>query len=247
LRETVKQIVAPVLSLIFIMMGISFFNTFTSIRIITDGGALYLTGIVYSSYYIGMMLGALKLETFIHKIGHIRSFCVFAAICSIAVVFQSLFTNPYVWIIFRFITGLMCAGLFIVIESWLLLLSSPNTRGQILSFYMVALYSAQSIGQFFLNSIDLNSLLPFSITVIFASISIIPVCLMRASSPNAIETELINIFYVLKKAPLGFSGNFVSGLVLSAFYALGPVYAEQSNFSIFQVSLIMGCTIFGLC
>lgn len=245
MRDLVKLIFPPILSLVIIMLGISFFNTFTSVHIISTGGASYLTGVVYSAYYAGMMVGALYIEKFIHRVGHIRGFSIFASLCATSVMFQSFFSSPYVWILFRFITGVTCAGLFVIIESWLLLLSSPNTRGQILSLYMVALYTAQGLGQFILNSMDLSGMLPFSITVILSTLSIIPVCLMRANSPNTAEAEIINIFYILKRTPLGFVGNFIAGMVLSAFYALGPVYAEKSGFTIFQISLIMGCTIFG--
>jgi len=198
MRETLKLIFAPIFSLVIIMLGISFFNTFTSFIIITKGGASYLTGIVYSAYYAGMMIGAIYIEKFIQRVGHIRAFSIFASSCATAVMLQSFFFSPYVWIFFRFITGLTCAGLFIVIESWLLLLSNPNTRGQILSFYMVALYSAQGMGQFILNSMDLSSHLPFSTTVIFASISIIPVCLMRANAPSMGEPEIINLKTAVK-------------------------------------------------
>ncbi len=245
MQDLLKLIFSPILSLVIIMLGISFFNTFTSVRIISEGGATYLTGVVYSAYYAGMMFGAVYIERFITRVGHIRGFSIFASSCAVAVMLQSFFDSPYVWIIFRFITGLTCAGLFIVIESWLLLLSSPSTRGQVLSLYMVALYSAQGLGQFILNSMDLTGMLPFSVTVIFASLSIIPVCLMRANAPSTSEPEIINIFYIFKKTPLGFIGNFVAGMVLSSFYALGPVYAENTGFSIFEISLIMGCTIFG--
>lgn len=245
MRDLLKQIIAPVSSLIIIMLGNSFFNTFMSYRIASEGGTTFLTGIVYAAYYAGMMLGALKMETFIKRVGHIRAFSIFASISASTIMIQSFFGSAYVWILFRFVTGLACAGLFIVIESWLLLLSSPNTRGQVLSLYMVALYTAQGSGQFILSSMPLNDITPFSVTVIFASLSIIPVCLMRASSPTMHESEIINIFYIFKKTPLGFMGNLVAGMVISAFYALGPVFGKDSNFSVFQISMIMGCTIFG--
>ena len=204
-----------------------------------------MTGLVYSAYYAGMMAGALYMENVIKRTGHIRAFSIFASVTASSIILQSFTLTPFAWIFYRFVTGLACAGLFIVIESWLLLLSSPNTRGVVLSLYMVSLYSAQTVGQFFLNFVDVQSITPFNLTVVFCTISIIPVCLMRAAAPSLSETEYVNIFYVFRKIPLGFLGNLVAGLILSSFYALAPVFGREGGFSIMQISMIMATTIFG--
>lgn len=245
MREILRHTFAPVFSLFIIMLGVSFFNTFVSVRVTIDGWSNFTTGLVYSAYYGGMMVGAIYMEQLIKYTGHIRSFSMFASLAATSIILQGFTESPFSWIFFRFATGLACAGLFIVIESWLLLLSSPNTRGTILSIYMVALYTAQSLGQFILNFVDIQSPASFNLAVVFCSISLIPVCLMRAAAPPLTSTEYINIFYMLRKIPLGFFGNFVAGLILSSFYALGPVFAKEMGLSVFQISLVMGVTIFG--
>ncbi|OGN61862.1 MAG: hypothetical protein A3F09_04180 [Chlamydiae bacterium RIFCSPHIGHO2_12_FULL_49_11] len=245
MKETLKLIVAPTVSLFVIMLGMSFFNTFISVRVNLDGGSSFVVGLVYSAFYLGMMLGAIYMEKFIRYTGHIRAFSLFASSMAAAIVVQSFFASPWIWLFFRLLTGIASAGLFIVIESWLLLLSSSHTRGVILSLYMVAIYTAQSLGQFFLNVANLEGVVPFLLAIFFCSLSVVPVSLMRASAPSITTSEYINIFYLLKKTPLGFFGNFVAGLILSAFYALGPVYAQEMGFTIFQVSLFMSVTVFG--
>lgn len=245
MKDILRNTLAPVTSLLIIMLGTSFFNTFVSVRVSTDGFNSGMTGLVYSAYYLGMMVGAIYMEKVINRTGHIRAFSIFAAVTACAIVTQSFTVSPLSWLVFRFITGVACAGLFIVIESWLLLLSSSKTRGTVLSIYMVSLYTAQSIGQFILNFVPIQSNTAFSLTVIFCTLSIIPVCLMRASAPPVHESEYINIFYLLKKIPLGFFGNLTAGLILGAFYALGPVFGRESGFTIWQISLIMSITIFG--
>jgi len=245
MRDILRNTSAPVCSLLIIMLGTSFFNTFVSVRISIDGWSSFIAGFVYSAYYAGMALGALYMESVIKRTGHIRAFSVFASMTGAAILLQSFTISPYAWIVYRFFSGLFCAGLFIVIESWLLLLSPPHNRGIVLSFYMISLYSAQAFGQFILNAVDLQSIIPFNLAVIFCSLSILPVCFMRAAAPTISHSESINIFYLLKKVPLGFLGNLVSGMILSSFYALGPVFARESGFSIWQISLIMAITIFG--
>lgn len=245
MRDVIKATMSPVLSLLIIMLGTSFFNTFVSVRLSMDGWGNIITGLVYASYYFGMMVGAFYMEKVIHFTGHIRAFSMFASITAASIILQGFTATPLGWMFFRFVTGAACAGLFIVIESWLLLLSSANTRGTVLSLYMISLYSAQSAGQFILSTVDLQSNSSFSIAVFFCAISIIPVCLMRASAPSLSESEYINIFYILKKVPIGFWGNLIAGMIISSFYALGPVFARETGFSVLQISTIMALTIFG--
>ena len=245
MKDLLRNTFAPVFSLLIIMLGTSFFNTFVSVRISTDGWSNSLTGLVYSAYYLGMMLGAIYMEKVINRTGHIRAFSIFASCTATSILLQGFTVSPYAWLFFRLTMGAACAGLFIVIESWLLLLSSASTRGVVLSIYMVCLYTAQSLGQFILNFVPIQSTTPFSLTVVFCTLSIIPVCLMRAAAPPVHESEYINIFYLLKKTPLGFVGNLIAGLILGSFYALGPVYGKEIGLSIWQISLIMSVTIFG--
>ena len=199
MRDILKLTIAPISSLIIIMLGISYLNTFISVRLTEDGYHSLITGTLYASYYTGMMCGAFYLEQIIEKKGHIRSFCMFAASASTFIMIQS-FTEPFIaWIFFRFFTGVSVSGLFIVIESWLLLLSSPEKRGSVLSLYMVAIYSAQCIGQFGINIAPVQSILPFNLSLIFCTASIIPVCLMKAAAPTIHENESIKVLYLLKK------------------------------------------------
>ena len=245
MKGMIRQTSAPLVSLVLIMLGTSFFNTYVSVRLTMEGHKGIITGFVYAGFYAGMMTGALRVEPLIRRIGHIRAFALFASVMASLTILQGLFLDPYIWLVFRFVAGFATAGLFIVIESWLLLLSSPETRGKVLSLYMIALYLAQASGQFFLSVIDLRSFAAFGIAVFFCSLSVIPVSLMRAAAPTLTHNEFVNIWYVLRKTPLGFMGNLVAGMVLGSFYAMGPVFGELSHFTPFQISLIMGVTIFG--
>jgi MFS family permease len=245
MKHVLRLTIAPILSLIIIMMGISCLNTYISLRMTGDGFSSFLTGLTYSSYYGGMMLGAIYNEKIIHAKGHIRSFSIFAATSATTIMLQSFFAPPLPWIFFRFFTGAAVSGLFIVIESWLLLLASPKTRGAVLSIYMIALYVAQSIGQFGINLVQIDSVMPFNLSLIFCTASIIPVCIMRAAAPMITEVHYINVFYILKKVPLGFFGHLTAGLILGAFYAIGPIFAKTSGFTLMQISLVMSITILG--
>ena len=191
------------------------------------------------------MTGAFYLKNIIFLKGHSRSFSIFAGTISLIIVLQSFTLLPELWVFFRFLTGIASAGLFIVIESWILLLSSSKNRGIALSIYMVAIYAGQCIGQYGLNLVPINSVLPFNLALIFCIASTLPVCSINAETPEVHESKKIKVLDLVKKAPLGFMGNLFSGLMLGAFYGMAPIYAKHTGYSLIQISSIMAITILG--
>ncbi len=243
--ELFKMIIPPVLSLIIITLGNGYFNTFVTLRMSEFSPAPILAGFIYSAYYGGMMVGSFYMEPLIRRVGHIRAFAIFASLTSCMVLIQGFIFSVFTWLAFRFFVGMAFAGLFIVIESWLLLISSPSTRGKALSLYMIALYSAQGCGQFMLNAFQIEGLGAFVFTAILSTFSMIPVCLMKSNYPVLTESERVSPAQLFKKAPVGFFGCLLSGFVLSSFYALGPIYCKEQGMSVMQISQIMGFTILG--
>lgn len=245
MRKVIRSIIPPLISLVIVMLGNGFFNTYASLRISIDGYASWVIGILNASYYLGVMLGSIYIEHLIDRIGHIRTFAMFASINSAVILVQSFIIGPISWTIFRFLVGFCASAFFIVIESWLLLSTSIRTRGKILSLYMLTLYMAQGFGQFILNISPLKSEFPFAITIFLSSLSVLPVCMMKSSGPPMLESSMTNIFQILKKAPLGPIGCFIAGLIMSSFYGLVPIFGKEIHLSILQISQVMGLTILG--
>jgi len=245
MRKVIRSVTPPLVSLVIVMLGNGYFNTYASLRISIDGYASWVIGVLNAAYYAGVMLGSIYVERLIDRIGHIRTFAMFASINSAVILVQSFIIGPVSWTLFRFLVGFCASGFFIVIESWLLLSTGIRTRGKILSLYMLTLYMAQGFGQFILNLAPIKSMLPFAITIFLSSLSVLPVCMMKSSGPLMLESSITNIFQILKKAPLGPIGCFIAGLIMSSFYGLAPIFGKEINLSIMQISQIMGLTILG--
>ncbi len=246
MKKNLKSILPPLISLITVTLSTGFFTTYTSLKLSIDGYPNWIVGCVNASYYIGMMLGPIFLEKVINRIGHIRTFATFASLNSISVVLQSLIPGFVFWSIFRFTAGLCTSGFYIVIESWLLLSYGIKSRGRILGVYMVCLYLAQGFGQFLLNISPLNTLFPFSWAVLLSCLSLLPVCMMRSSGPILDEeASITNIIQIFKKIPVGLLGCFTTGIILSSFYSLAPIFGKAVQMSTFQISQVMGFTILG--
>ena len=237
-----SSIVAPLLSISFLMLSIGYFLTFITLRIEFEGGSDVVIGAVQSAFYAGMLIGAMRIERMIRRIGHIRTFAAFACVNTISILVQALWYNPYLWFICRFAAGSAAAAAYIVIESWLLSKSTTLTRGRILSCYMVVLYASQALSQFILTLFAIDSVTPFILSAALASLCAIPLAITYSPSPKPEEPSVTSFFSLFKESPFGFVGCFAGGIILSAIYAFTPLYAKEIGLS---VPLAMFLTIAG--
>lgn len=221
---------APLLSVVFMMLGSGFFATFLSLFLEQHGHSTNKIGFIYSAYCLGMLLGSFQMEKVIRRIGHVQALAVFGSIASSAILIQGISDHFMIWLIMRFLHGLSIAAIYVVIESWLLQHSTLAVRGIVMSLYMVAIYVSQSASQQFLKVIDLQEQAPFLIGAIFTSLSIIPVGLStkRIVLPSE-KRGSIPFIAIIKAAPLGVVGCLVSGFILSAIYSFFPVFALHKN------------------
>ncbi|MDE9590990.1 MFS transporter, partial [Xenorhabdus bovienii] len=87
-----------------------------------------------SAYYVGLLIGSMMIEPVIAKIGHRLSFIAFLVQLTATVIVLPFFPNKEIWLIVRCIAGIAVAGIFVVVESWLLIGDNPKERAKRLSF-----------------------------------------------------------------------------------------------------------------
>ncbi len=241
-----RSFLYPLLSLALMMMASGLFNTFVSIRLELEGFSPEMIGIVTSALYLGILAGSIRIDSLITKLGHIAAFILFAAILSCLVLLQAFWIDPWYWSVLRFIGGICMAGIFIVIESWLLMKSAPHLRGAALSIYLAVFYAALSGGQFLINLSDPEGIYPFCITALLTILAILPISICKIPAPEPIKEPVrMNLFQFFRISPLGFFGGIVSGMLLAAVYGLVPVYANEIGMSISEIGTFMAVIIFG--
>lgn len=240
-----QSVSAPLLSLLLVMFGNTYFMSFIALRLKMEGYDAQVVGDLSSAYFLGFVIGAFIIETLIERIGHIRSFAVFAALSSAIAIAMGLYVSPWSWILLRVINGVCVAGIYVVVESWLVTLAGVEQRGRALALYMLGLYLAQTLSQQVLEWFDPKSLAPFCAVAFLCSISVVPVCMKRMDCPQTFETTYLKIGKTFSASPLGFITCFVSGIVLGQIYGLLPFYFINLNFSIDQVGEIMSAVFFG--
>ena len=151
---------AILLGIGFMMMANGLQGTLLGVRAGIEGFSTFTTGIMMSGYFIGVFVGSFVAPRLVKRVGHIRVFSALASLASISILFHGVYIDPWLWMAMRIVTGISFAGFYVVTESWLNDRASNETRGKVLSIYMVIITGSMGIGQFLLtlakpDSIDL--------------------------------------------------------------------------------------------
>ena len=197
------------------------------------------TGFIMAGYSAGLLISSWLTPRMIQSVGHIRVFAGFASVVSTAVLLVPLWINPAWWFAMRFLTGLCTAGLFIVCESWLNSASTNETRGKLLSLYMMVTYGALGVGQLLLNISDESGFSRFILVSALLSFALVPLSLVPTETPNIKGARAISIADIFRASPLAVSATFLSGLAQSAFFAMGAVYGFIQAMPLSYISMMM--------
>ncbi len=239
------NIILPLLTLFIFVLGNGFVGTLLALKMKLDGQGDFLIGAMTGFYYFGIVLGSFRIERVILKVGHIRAYAGFASILAVMNMLSGMTGSPVNLSILRILSGIGTAGVYVVIESWLLCFSTIKNRGQILGFYLIALYLAQALGQFLLNLDSPKSLTLFALCSISSSLSVIPISLAAIQSPIFEEPSTLRLTKLFRKAASGLVSCFASGLLMGAIYGLSPLFFQALLGHKSQVAFYMFCVIFG--
>jgi MFS family permease len=231
-------------SAVFILLtGVGLLGTFLSLRMSIEGFSDQVTGVVMSGYYVGTVLGSYYCHRVVCRVGHIRAFATFAAICTASVMAHGLFVSPVSWGGLRLLTGIAVTGLYMVVESWLNAGADRSNRGRIISVYMVVSFLGLGAGQFLLNAAEVNGPNLFLVTGILLALCLVPVSTTHSVQPQVPKTMNFNLVALSKTAPMGMYGCLTAGLINGALYTLGPVFGHRIGLTVPGISLFMGATV----
>lgn len=243
--QEIKASWALLLGIGFMMLGNGLQGTLLGVRATLEGFPTFTTGVVMSFYFIGMLLGGILTPKLVARVGHIRVFAALASTASIAILVHSLYVNPYTWSLMRLVTGICYSGLYVVSESWLNDRASNETRGKILSMYMVIITLGMGSGQFLLNVADPASAELFILISVIISFSLIPILLTVRPAPRFDEVESMSILTLFRASPLAVISNVLTGAAHGTVFGLGAVYGLNKGFSNELVSLFMASFLWG--
>jgi MFS family permease len=236
----VPTLLALLLGFGLMQMGNTLQATLLSIRGGIENFSPAQIGAVGAGFWVGVVIGSLRCGKLIQSVGHIRAFLALGAIASTAPLLHLLLMDPITWVVARALTGFCFAGLFIVVESWLNSAATEETRGQILSIYAMTGLLAGIVGQLLLPTTDPAGFRAFCVVAIIIAFALVPIALTRASAP-AYEGggPRISIRGLYRQSPFGIVAAFLCGVATSAFFTLGPVFAQTRDLDTRGVAVFM--------
>ncbi|SLM62990.1 MULTISPECIES: MFS transporter [Dickeya] len=194
---------------------------------------VWQVGLVGSAYFSGNLLGTLVAGGIIRLCGFNRSYYLAALLFGVASSALALSPDVWLWVIWRFIAGIGCALIWVVVESALLCSGHALNRGQLLAAYMVAYYLGSVAGQLLLSIVPtaLLSLLPWLVALVV--LAVIPLLFARFASPIQSEKPRARLWHMLcyRSARFGIQGCVMSGVILGSLYGLLPVYLAHQGMS----------------
>ena len=238
---------APLLTLLALLLGFGLMQmgntlqgTLLSVRGGIEGFSPAQIGAVGAGFWVGIVIGSLRCGKLIQSVGHIRAFLALGAIASTAPLLHLLVMDPTAWVVARTLTGFCFAGVFIVVESWLNSAATDKTRGQILSAYAMTGLLAGIVGQLLLPATDPTGFRPFCIIAIIIAFALVPIALTRAEAPTHDGGGArISLRGLYRQSPFGLVSASLCGVTTSAFFTLGPLFAQQRGLDTAGVAAFM--------
>jgi MFS family permease len=197
------------------------------------------TGIIASGFSLGLFLSAVFTPNIVRSVGHIRVFAAYASVLSTAVLLIPVYVDPVWWFVMRTLIGFCAAGLAIVVETWLNEGSTNETRGTVLSVYMIIFYTGAGLGSFALLIDDPSGFVRFIVVSAVMSLSLVPIALTRVKAPVLANPMRISIGEIFAASPLAVVAAIANGLGQSAFFNLGAVFGVSHGLSLPYVSTMM--------
>ena len=230
---------ALLLGIVLIMLGNGMHFTLVGLRGGIEGFTATELAIVTSGYFLGFLSGARLTPLLIQRVGHVRVFAALGSFMSAGLIALPLLTEPWAWTILRVLIGFCMSGIYVAAESWLNAASTNETRGKVLSAYMIA----QTLGiigaQGLLTLGDAATSALFIGASILVSVSFAPILLSAATVPAVKVARPMPLRALFSSSPLGAVGIFLLGGVYATQTGMGVVFGTQIGMTADQTALFV--------
>ena len=237
--QILSGIWALLLGVVLIMLGNGMHFTLIGLRGGIEGFSAAELAIVTSGYFVGFLSGARYAPVLIRRVGHVRVFAALGSFMSAGLIAFPLLTEPWAWTILRLLVGFCMSGIYVVAESWLNNAATNETRGKVLSAYMMA----QTLGiigaQALLTTGNAATSVLFIGASILVSVSFAPILLSATPVPAADVARPMSLRQLFSNSPLGTLGIFLLGGVYATQSGMGAIFGSQIGMSADQIALFV--------
>lgn len=219
--------------LLLLTLAIAVLNTLVPLWLAHENLPTWQVGMVSSSFFTGNLLGTLLTGSLIKRFGFNRSYYLASLIFAVSCAGLGLMVGFWSWMVWRFIAGVGCAMIWVVVESALMCSGTSRNRGRLLAAYMMVYYVGTVLGQLMVSKLPTNlmSVLPWVTGMVLAAI--LPLLFTRIVNQNSEHQEATHVWPMLRlrQARLGVNGCIISGIVLGSLYGLMPLYLNHQGVS----------------
>lgn len=237
--QVLSGVWALLLGIVLIMLGNGMHFTLIGLRGGIEGFSAAELAIVSSGYFMGFLSGARLTPLMIRRVGHVRVFAALGSFMSAGLISFPLLTEPWAWTVLRLLVGFCMSGIYVAAESWLNDAATNETRGKVLSAYMIA----QTLGiigaQGLLTLGDAGTSVLFIGASILVSISFAPILLSAATVPAVEVARPMPLRDLFAGSPLGTVGIFLLGSVYATQSGMGAVFGTQIGLTAAQIALFV--------
>jgi MFS family permease len=195
--------------------------------------------------YFGILVGGAFAMRIVARVGCRAAFVSFAAtLAGTTLVFLVPASLP-IYAAARGLGGFALSGLYVLIESRLNAIASPERRGRLLSSYMITFYVAQACG----SALSGTTAWSGGALLVAASclVAVSAVLFSVATSPPGAAASIgfTRAIALLRESPDGYVGGLAAGVLLGSFYGVGPLFAASVLSASNRVGLFMAAAMFG--
>jgi MFS family permease len=230
---------ALLIGIVFIMLGNGMHFTLIGLRGGIEGFSATELAVVTSGYFMGFLSGARFTPLLIRRVGHVRVFAALASLMSSGLIAFPLLAEPWAWTVLRLLVGFCMSGVYVTAESWLNDAATNETRGKVLSAYMIA----QTLGiigaQGLLTLGDAGTAVLFIGASILVSVSLTPILLSVSPVPATEVARPMPLRDLFSGSPLGTVGIFLLGSVYATQSGMGAVFGTQIGLTADQIALFI--------
>jgi MFS family permease len=237
--QVLSGVWALLVGIVLIMLGNGMHFTLIGLRGGIEGFDAAELAVVTSGYFLGFLSGARYTPVLIQRVGHVRVFAALGSFMSAGLIAFPLVAEPWVWTVLRVLVGFCMSGIYVAAESWLNNAATNETRGKVLSAYMLA----QTLGiigaQYLLTLGDAATAVLFIGASILVSISFGPILLSATPVPAVAVARPMSLRGLYASSPLGTVGIFLLGGVYATQSGMGAVFGSQIEMTASQIALFV--------
>ncbi len=200
-------------------------------------------GITGAMYYLGFVVGCLMAPRILARSGHIRVFLTLAGISTASLLILEISRQYWLWMALRFLIGWCLSAIYVTTESWLNEHSANETRGKILSIYVLVTLVGIGLGQQLLAILPFEMLFRVSATIML--LSLVPLGLFASEQTMNLQAARLR-FGLLRDIPsVASAGIFLSGIVTGSLWTMAPLAGDAKGLSPAMIGYMMNAMVLG--